>query len=100
MNLRAKETEECQIQIELVSCLFVYFQVTSPMQWRFSIQTTSTNGTKGWMATPTRMTFRRSSKRPLTSPLIFGKFCCKFFVIDMVAFMQGGKDQIVSVNIN
>ena len=45
MNLRAKETEECQIQIELVSCLFVYFQVTSPMQWRFSIQTTSTNGT-------------------------------------------------------
>ena len=53
MNLRAKETEECQIQIELVSCLFVYFQVTSPMQWRFSIQTTSTNGTKGWMATPT-----------------------------------------------
>ena len=78
MNLRAKETEECQIQIELVSCLFVYFQVTSPMQWRFSIQTTSTNGTKGWMATPTRMTFRRSSKRPLTSPLIFGKSCCKF----------------------
>ena len=73
MNLRAKETEECQIQIELVSCLFVYFQVTSPMQWRFSIQTTSTNGTKGWMATPTRMTFRRSSKRPLTSPAHFWK---------------------------
>ena len=81
MNLRAKETEECQIQIELVSCLFVCSQVTSPMQWRFSIQTTNTNGIKGRMATPTRMTFRRSSKRPLTSPLNFEKSCCKFVSI-------------------
>ena len=33
-------------------------------------------------------------------PLIFGKLCCKFFIMDMVAFMQGGIGQIVSVNIN
>ena len=23
-------------------------------------------------------------------PLIFGKWCCKFFIMDMVAYMQGG----------
>ena len=31
-------------------------------------------------------------------PLIFGKSYRKFFVMDMVAFMQGGIGQIVSVN--
>ena len=34
------------------------------------------------------------------SPLIFGKLYCRFFVMDMVAFMQGGIGQIVTVNIN
>ena len=33
-------------------------------------------------------------------PLIFGKLFCNFFVMDMVAFMQGGIGQIVSVNIS
>ena len=32
-------------------------------------------------------------------PLIFGLYC-KFFIMDMVTFMQGGKGQIVSVNIS
>ena len=31
-------------------------------------------------------------------PLIFGKLCCKLFVMDMVGFMEGGIGQIVSVN--
>ena len=31
-------------------------------------------------SSPKRMNFRKSSKRPLTSPpLIFGKLCCNFF---------------------
>ena len=29
-----------------------------------------------------------------------GKLCCKIFIMDMVAFMQGGIGQIVSVNIS
>ena len=33
-------------------------------------------------------------------PLIFGKLYCNFFIMDMVAFIQGGIDQIVSVNIS
>ena len=33
-------------------------------------------------------------------PLIFGKLYCKFFIMDMVTFMQGGIGQIVSVNIS
>ena len=33
-------------------------------------------------------------------PLIFGKLYCKFFIMDMVIFMQRGIGQIVSVNIN
>ena len=33
-------------------------------------------------------------------PLIFGKLCCNFFIIVMVAFMQGGIGQIVSVDIS
>ena len=32
--------------------------------------------------------------------LIFGNLCCEFFIMDIVAFMQGGIGQIVSVNIN
>ena len=30
------------------------------------------------MASPKRMNFRKSSKRPLHPPLLFGKSCCKF----------------------
>ena len=33
-------------------------------------------------------------------PLIFGKLYCNLFIMDMVAFMQGGIGQIVSVNIS
>ena len=33
-------------------------------------------------------------------PLIFGKLYCKLFIMDMVAFMQGGIGQIVSVKIS
>ena len=33
-------------------------------------------------------------------PLIFRKLDCKFFIMDMVAFMQGGIGQIVSFNIS
>ena len=32
------------------------------------------------------------------SPLIFGKLCCNFFIMDMDAYMQGGIGQIVSVD--
>ena len=34
----------------------------------------------------------------LPPPLIFGKLYCKFFIMDMVAFMQGRIGQIVSGN--
>ena len=45
--------------------------------------------------------FLKNSKRPLPRPppLIFGKLCCNFFTMDLVAFMQGGIGQIVSVDI-
>ena len=33
-------------------------------------------------------------------PLIFGKSYSNFFIMDMVAFMQGGIGQVVSVNIS
>ena len=33
-------------------------------------------------------------------PLIFGKLYCNFFAMDMVAFMQGGIGQVVSVYIS
>ena len=45
---------------------------------------------KGRVPLPNRMNFWKNSKRPLTPPLIFGKLCCKFFIMDMVAYMQGG----------
>ena len=35
---------------------------------------------KGCLTHPKRMNFRKSSKRPLTPPLIFGKSCCRFFI--------------------
>ena len=45
--------------------------------------------------------FLKNSKRHLTPrPLIFGKLYCNFFIMNMVAFMQGGIGHIVSVNIN
>ena len=44
----------------------------------------------GRVTLPYRMNFRKNSKRPLTPPLIFGKSCCKFVIMDMVAYMQGG----------
>ena len=53
----------------------------------------------GRIPLPSRMNFWKNSKRPLAPPpLIFGKLCCKFSLMDMVAFMQGGIGQIVSVN--
>ena len=55
---------------------------------------------KGRVRLPNQMNFRKNSKRPSTPPLIFGKLCCKFFIMDMVAFMRGGIGQIVSVNIS
>ena len=33
--------------------------------------------------------FRKNSKRPST-PLIFGKLCCNFLIMDMAQYMQGG----------
>ena len=36
----------------------------------------------------------------LPNRMNFGKLYCNFFIMDMVAFMQGGIGQIVSVNIN
>ena len=44
---------------------------------------------KGRMAAPNRMKFRKNSKQPST-PLIFGKLCCNFLIMDMVQYMQGG----------
>ena len=43
--------------------------------------------------------FLENSKRPLTPPH-FWKIILQIFIMDMVAFMQGGIGQIVSVNIN
>ena len=43
---------------------------------------------KGRVRLPNQM--NKNSKGPLTPPLIFGKLCCKFFMTDMVAYMQGG----------
>ena len=37
---------------------------------------------------------------PFDPSLIFGKLCCKFFMMDMVAFKQGGIGQRESVNIS
>ena len=51
--------------------------------------------TQGRIPLPNRMIFWKNSKRPLTTPLIFGKLCCNFFIMDMVAFCQ-----IVSVDIS
>ena len=38
---------------------------------------------------PNRMNFWKNSKRPLTPPS-FSKLYCKFFIMDMVAYLQGG----------
>ena len=45
--------------------------------------------TKVRVVLPNWMNFRNNSKWPLTTPLTFGKLCCNFFMIDMVACMQG-----------
>ena len=53
------------------------------------------------VAIPNRMNFWKNSKGPLTRPLlIFGKLCCNFYIMDIVAFLQGSIGQIVSVNIS
>ena len=45
--------------------------------------------------------FGKNPKTAFDPPsLIFGNLCCKFFIMDIVAFMQGGIGQIVSVNIS
>ena len=49
---------------------------------------------------PKRLNFWKNSKRPLTPPPHFWKIILQFFIMDMVAFMQGDIGQIVSVNIN
>ena len=49
---------------------------------------------------PNRMNFWKNSKQPLTPPPHFWKIILQFFIMDMVAFMQGGIGQIGSVNIS
>ena len=54
---------------------------------------------KGRVRLPDQMNFWKNSKRPLTPPPPhFWKIMLQFFIMDMVAFMQGGIGQIVSVN--
>ena len=55
---------------------------------------------KGRVTLPNQMNFRKNSKRPLTPPLILEKLYCNFFYMDMVAFMQGDRGQILSLNIS
>ena len=53
---------------------------------------------KGRMPLPNRMIFWKNSKRPLTPPSFLENYIA-CFIMDMVAFMQGGRGQIVPVNI-
>ena len=46
--------------------------------WEFLRNLTSSTCYKGQTASPKRMKLRKSSKRPLTPPLIFGKSYCGF----------------------
>ena len=55
---------------------------------------------KGRVTLPNLMNFRKNSKRPLTPPPHFWKIILQIFIMNMVAFMQGGIGHIVSVNIN
>ena len=61
---------------------------------------TKATASKGRVALPNRMNVWTNSKRPSTPPLIFRKLYCKFCIMDMVAFMQGGIGQIVPVSIS
>ena len=45
---------------------------------------------KGRVAAPNWMNFRENPNGLRPPPLIFGKLCCKLFMIDMAAYMQGG----------
>ena len=45
---------------------------------------------KGRVAVPNRMNFRENSNTAFDPPLVLGKLCCKFFMMVMVAYMQGG----------
>ena len=54
---------------------------------------------KGRIPLPKSDEFLEKFQTAFDPPLIFGKLYCKFFIMDMLAFMQGGKGQIVSVNI-
>ena len=55
---------------------------------------------KGRIPLPNQMNFWKNSERPLTPPSFLENYVAIFFKMDMVAFMQGGTGQIVSVNIN
>ena len=79
---------------------FAYFGGTLPPLWKKTRKIVFERFPNRRVGLPKRMNFRKNSKRPLTIPLIFGKLYCNFFVMDMVAFMQGGIGQIVSVNIS
>ena len=46
--------------------------------------------TKGRVPLPNRMNFRKHSKQPSTPSPHFRKIMLQFFMIDMVAYMQGG----------
>ena len=46
---------------------------------KFNETAQTANFTQGRLPLPKQMNFRKSSKQPLTPPLIFGKLYCKFF---------------------
>ena len=61
--------------------------------------TNETTWPKGRIPLPNWMNFWKSSQ-PLPPPPHFWKIILQFFIMDIVAFMQGGIGQIVSVNIS
>ena len=58
------------------------------------------NDHKGRIPLSNQMNFWKNSKWPLTPPPFLENYIANLFIMDMVAFMQGGIGQIVSVNIS
>ena len=93
-------TDRARPALPPASCdLLFYFQYSTDV--RILIFAVFIEVSQGRIPLPNWMNFLKNSKRHLTPrPLIFGKLYCKFFIMNMVAFMQGGIGHIVSVNIN
>ena len=58
------------------------------------------NDHKGRIPLSNQMNFWKNSKWPLTPPPFLENYIANLFIMDMVAFMQGGIGQMVLVNIS